>query len=140
MNVYFDASVLVALFSLDPFSSQASRALRGRKMSPVISDFAAAEMASAIARKVRTQLLTEILARNVFSNFDAWSARMGTRIETTPADVRIAEMAIRRLDLVLRAPDALNIAIAQRIGADLATFDRRMADCARALGVPVVVL
>jgi hypothetical protein len=45
--------------------------------------------------------------------------------------------ALRRLDLTLRTPDALNIAIAQRVGATLATFDAKMADAARALGTEV---
>jgi predicted nucleic acid-binding protein len=39
----------------------------------------------------------------------------------------------------LRTPDALNIAISQRVGAALATFDDKMADNARSLGVPVVI-
>jgi len=37
-----------------------------------------------------------------------------------------------------RAPDALNIAIAQRCGAALFTFDNRMAMAAKALGLTVM--
>lgn len=59
------------------------------------------------------------------------------RVETTAADVRVAEAFVRRLDLTLRAPDALNIAIAQRTGAALATFDEKMAAAAQALSVEV---
>jgi predicted nucleic acid-binding protein len=44
---------------------------------------------------------------------------------------------LRRLDLTLRTPDALNIAIAQRAGAAMATFDARMAEAAQALGLDV---
>jgi predicted nucleic acid-binding protein len=44
----------------------------------------------------------------------------------------------RRLDLPLRTPDALNIAIAQRVGADLVTFDDRMVASARALGITLL--
>lgn len=44
---------------------------------------------------------------------------------------------LRRLDLNIRTGDALNIAIAQRLEATLATFDGKMAENARALGVPV---
>jgi predicted nucleic acid-binding protein len=40
--------------------------------------------------------------------------------------------------LGLRAPDALNIAITQRCGARLLTFDAKMARSARSLGVNVV--
>jgi predicted nucleic acid-binding protein len=39
--------------------------------------------------------------------------------------------------LPLRAPDAINIAIAQRLDTAIATFDDKMAACARALGAVV---
>jgi predicted nucleic acid-binding protein len=38
----------------------------------------------------------------------------------------------------LRAPDAINIAIAQRCEARLLTFDEKMARSARALGITVI--
>jgi predicted nucleic acid-binding protein len=56
-----------------------------------------------------------------------------------PSDRSAADLFIRRLDLPLRAPDAINIAIAQRVGATLATFDDKMAECARTLGTNVAV-
>ena len=49
------------------------------------------------------------------------------------ADIKSALTFLRRLDLTLRAADAINIAIAQRIGLDLATFDQKMAASAAAL-------
>jgi predicted nucleic acid-binding protein len=41
---------------------------------------------------------------------------------------------LRRLDLPLKTPDAIHIAIAQRVDATLVTFDWQMAAAARALG------
>jgi predicted nucleic acid-binding protein len=38
---------------------------------------------------------------------------------------------------MLRAPDAINIAIARRLGVALETFDTGMASCASTLGVAV---
>lgn len=52
--------------------------------------------------------------------------------------MRAAEAFVRRLDLTLRAPDAINIAIATRLGLALMTFDSGMANCARALGADVL--
>jgi uncharacterized protein len=52
----------------------------------------------------------------------------------------MAARFLRRLDLNLRAPDALNIAVAQRLGIAIATFDQRMAVAARRLGVPTARL
>jgi predicted nucleic acid-binding protein len=103
----------------------------------LVSDFAGAEFASALARRVRMREIARELAQAAFSAFDAWSQFRGDRLETTTSDVAAAERFLRRLDLNLRTPDALNIAIAQRTGATLATFDGRMADAARALGVEV---
>jgi uncharacterized protein len=60
--------------------------------------------------------------------------------EIRPADLVMAARFLRRLDLNLRTPDALNIAVAQRLGIAIATFDQRMAVAARQLGVPTVRL
>jgi predicted nucleic acid-binding protein len=47
------------------------------------------------------------------------------------------EVFLRRLDLALRTPDAINIAMAQRLGATLVTFDKKMAAAARSIGTAV---
>lgn len=137
MTLYLDASLLVALLTNDPLTARADALLRSRTPVLVVSDFAAAEFASAVARRVRMQELTAEEARHGFSYFDAWVARATQRADTTAADVRAADAFLRRLDLALRTPDALNIAIAQRVGATLATFDAKMASSARALGTEV---
>lgn len=137
MRLYLDASVLVALVVDDPLSSRASALLRGISPVLLLSDFAAAEFASAVSRRVRTREYTARDARAAFSVLDAWAAREAQRIETTSADVTTAEAFLRRLDLTLRTPDALNIAIAQRENAVLTTFDTKMAIAARKLGTEV---
>jgi len=71
-----------------------------------------------------------------FSAFEAWTARATRREQTKAADVSAAEAFLRRLDLNLRTADALNIAIAQRVGAALVTFDEKMEASARMLGTP----
>jgi hypothetical protein len=84
--------------------------------------------------------LSDAEARLAISNFDGWRGAAVRPAETTSLDVVAAEQFLRRLDLVFRAPDALHIAIARRLGAELATFDSRMAERARALGAPVATL
>jgi uncharacterized protein len=49
-----------------------------------------------------------------------------------------ATALLRRLDLSIRTPDALHIAIVQRIGCRLLTFDTTMTGVARALGIELV--
>ena len=139
MSVYLDASVLVALFTDDPFTLRADSFLRANALVLIVSDFAAAEFAFIIARHVRTRDITPDNARIAFSTFDAWTARATQRVEISAADVIAAEAFLRRLDLTLRTPDAVNIAIAQRLGATLVTFDDKMVTGARALGTSVAV-
>jgi hypothetical protein len=52
-------------------------------------------------------------------------------------DVSPADGYLQRLDLALRVADAIPIAIVQRLGAKLVTFDRRMATAAVEPGVAV---
>jgi len=138
VSVYLDASVLVALFTNDPYTVRADTFLRANALVLIVSDFAAAEFASTIARRVRIQTLTADEARTVFSSFDAWAGRKTGWEQATTADVATAAGFLRRLDVALRAPDAINIAIAQRVEADLLTFDDQMATGARALGTTVL--
>ena len=140
VTVYLDASVLVALFTPDPFSERADALLRAEDALPLVSDFAAAELASAVARRVRRREFNPSNARTVFSNFDMWAARLGPRIRTQAADIVGTESLLRRLDLPLRTPDALHICIAQRLSAMLATFDRQLEKSAVAVGLAVASL
>ncbi len=137
MNLYLDASVLVALLTKDVFTSRAETYIRANAPILIVSDFAAAEFASVIARRLRVREITEPIARVVFAELDAWVIRTTEHAETTTADIIAAAGALRRLDLPLRTADAVNIAIARRIGATLMTFDEKMAASAKALGVGV---
>ncbi|HUJ47190.1 MAG TPA: type II toxin-antitoxin system VapC family toxin [Rhizomicrobium sp.] len=140
MSVYLDASVLVALFSTDTFTTAADRAFRGRTLAVVVSDFAAAEFASVIARRFRNKELTKSDAVAAFAAFDGWHARAPARVEVFSADVRAASVSVRQLTANLRAPDAIHLAIARRVGAELATFDSKMASAAAASGIKIFPL
>lgn len=137
LTVYADTSLLVPLFARDAFNERARHFLTAQQPALVISDFACAELVSAFARKTRTRQLTLMEAREALATFDTWLAPQPPRAEISAADVQLAETHLRRLDLPLRTPDALHIAIAQRHGVPLATFDVRMAEAARALGLQV---
>jgi len=134
---YLDASVLVPLFCLDALNARAEAAISAHAAEVVLSDFAVLEMSSALARKVRTGDLTPQEASAAFAAIDAFARNLDAAIETTAADLATATALVRRLDLRLRGPDALHIAIAQRLGATLFTFDQRMAEAATVLGVAV---
>ena len=138
MSVYLDVNVIVALFAVDPLSDRADKALRSHLDTLVVSDLAGAEFSAVIARRVRTRDLRANEAQTAFANFDLWCGSQTRLAEIERGDVARATNFVRRLDVPLRTPDALHIAIAQRSGCALLTFDRTMANAARALGTEVV--
>ena len=96
MSVYLDASVLVALFTNDPLTARADTFLRANPLVLIVSDFAAAEFSSVIARHVRTKEITKNDARIVFSNFDTWTASTTQHAVIDGADIIAAEVLLRR--------------------------------------------
>jgi uncharacterized protein len=141
LATYFDTSFLVGLFvDFDAFAKSAEVIYVDADDPLLVSDFAAAEFSSVIARLMRMDLVPEDEARAIFSRFDTWRTRSAQAANVAGIDVQTATALARRLDLNIRAPDAINLAIAQRLGASIATFDRRMARNAGVLGIAVTVL
>lgn len=139
MSLYLDASVLVALFLIDPASARAAAFLASHPAIILVSDFGAAEFSSALARRVRMRDLTREDGLLALEHFDTWMSRAAGRREITTADIGAADQMLRRLDVNLRTPDALHIAMTRRLEATLVTFDCGMAAAAGALGVAVAI-
>jgi len=140
VSLYLDASILVPLVAPDSLAGQAE-AFFGKIKTPLsVSDLAAAEVASAVSRKVRMREVPVPAAEEVLRTFDSWITAAATAIRITGADIAEASGYLRRLDLNLRTADAIHIAAARRLALTLATFDRNMAESARTLGVAVAEL
>jgi uncharacterized protein len=137
VSVYLDVNVIIPLFAVDLLSDRAGKALRKLDDDLVVSDFCAAEFSSVIARRVRTRDLRAEEARTAFSNFDSWCARYTRRLEIDTIDVSGASSLMRRLDVSLRTPDALHLAMVHRTNCKLLTFDKRMASAAQGLGIEI---
>lgn len=137
MSTYLDASVLLPTLIAEPTTEAVYDCLGADGRELLISDFAAAEVASALSRLVRMALLTDADASARLADFDAWRAAVSSPVDIAVSDARLAYIFVRRFDLGLRAPDALHLAIARRLDATLVTLDRRMATAARELGVAV---
>ncbi len=137
LSGYLDTSIIVALLKPESLSDRAETFVRGNPTGLIVSDFASAEFASAVARWVRNREINMSEGRIALESFDGWAGRLTQRVEISALDVAVATTFLRRLDLPLRTPDAIHIAIAQRLGATLVTFDRRMAASARAIGAAV---
>ena len=122
---YLDSSAIVKLVVREPESAALRRYLRRRR--PLIS--------SALARiEVARALLPpgdDVVARgqDVLTRFDL--ARVNDRVVTAAGSM---------LPENIRSLDAIHLATAQQLGADLArivTYDDRMSRAAQALGLPV---
>ncbi len=139
MSLYLDASVLLPTL-VDEGSSEAVDALMERLDSaPVVSDFAVGEVASALSRLVRMRHLDASDVRARLSDFDAWRATDSAPQDVEPADIRLAAVFVRRLELGLRMPDAVHAALCRRLGHTLVTLDVRLAGAASALGIEILI-
>jgi uncharacterized protein len=136
LSLYLDASALIPLFIEEARTNQAHESLRGNVL--IISDFAIAEFSSGVAHRTRAGEINDSGAASVFAALDAWTLKTTRREMLTAGDMNVAISLVRRLELGLRAPDAVNIAIAQRCAATLLTFDEKMARSARSLGMTVI--
>jgi len=137
LSAYLDTGILLPTLIAEPMSEAVYDYLGADRQELLISDFAAAEVASALSRLVRMALLTEADASARLADFDAWRAAMSLPVDIGATDARLAYIYVRRFDLGLRAPDALHLAIARRLDVPLVTLDRRLATAARELGVAV---
>ena len=139
MSSYLDPSVLLPTLIAEPATEAVYDCLSADSGELLISDFAAAEVASALSRLVRMALLTDADASARLADFDAWRAAMSLPVDIAASDARLAYIYARRFDLGLRSPDALHLAIARRLDASLVTLDRRLATAAREMGITVEV-
>jgi hypothetical protein len=140
MSIYLDASFLIPTLVQEEASGVVKAYLVASDQELLVSDFAAAEVASGLSRLVRTGLLTAAEGAARLADFDAWRAATSAPVDVHAADVRLAYAYVRRFELALRAPDALHLAIVLRIDATLVTLDRRLARAAQELGVTIEAL
>jgi len=136
-SAYLDTSVILGLMTQETSTARAETFIRANKQPLSTSDLAAAELASAISRLVRMKEITKAEAAGIFKKFDQWRLQSTRIISLESSDILGAETYLRRLDLTLRAADAMHIAMAKRAGATLVTFDIKMATSAAAIGLPL---
>ncbi len=138
MSSYLDASALVAIL-LNESSSQAVQTVIDQENDPpLVSDFCRAECAAALTALARTRRQTEAEVRILHDELDLWIAALATPVDITSADIREANLLSRRFELKLRAPDAIHIAAASRLGARLTTLDDRMGQAAHRLNIAYI--
>jgi uncharacterized protein len=139
VNFYLDTSVILPTLVLEPSSKSVDIFMSSSAGAVMVSDFTAAEVASALSRLVRMGAFSAAEALARLADFDAWRTAEAESVDLQASDARLANIFVRRFDLKLRAPDALHAAVCRRTGNVLVTLDRRLARAASELGVGVVV-
>lgn len=126
MTIYLDSSAVVKLVVVEAESS-ALRARLGPAPTQASSVLLKVELLHAAMQLDRRPVA---MARDTLRNI--------TLLDIS--DDVIEDAATLRVDPYLRSLDAIHLASARRLGRDLEsvlTYDQRMVDAARALGVPV---
>jgi len=135
---YLDTSFLVAAFSFEKRSVEARSWLdRTAPEELFISSWVETEFSSALSLKVRTGQISVDERSLVLPNWRLFVADTVAVIAVDVRDFDTATQMVSHYQNGLRASDALHIAIAQGAGCTLVTLDKRMADAAIELGVPV---
>ncbi len=134
--VYLDASALARLYFPEPASDALDGALRGRR-DLTVSDLAVTELLGAVARRRGEPGMTaEVGARLHAALVADLESGLYRRAEIVPATHRAAERLLLSVSPALRVRDALHLALAMTAGvASLLTFDPRLAQAARTLGL-----
>jgi predicted nucleic acid-binding protein len=140
VSAYLDASALLPILIEEAGSAAVDRFFADSDAPIVVSELAAAEVASALSRLVRTGLLEQADAVERLADFDAWRVASTNDLDLQASDIRLANLFVRRFDLMLRAPDAMHAAACRREDLLLVTLDRRLATAAAELGVRTQLL
>ncbi len=137
--LYCDASALVKLYVPEKESDELNQIVEGRR-DLLVSDLSITEIVSSLSRRRREGAITApIVARLHRAVLGHLEAGVYRRVELIPATHREAERLLLSVEaLPLRAADALHLALAiSGDAASLLTYDRRLADAGRSIGLNV---
>jgi len=138
---YFDTSALLPYYREEPLSDDVQSLLQDAVGRIVISDLVEVEIASALARWVRTK---------EFSEADAWKLQNAFKEDMENGCFEKISLSHRHLGqagdwlltrkTALRTFDALHLACAKDHSAEMLTADRLLAKGAEALGIQCLLL
>ena len=138
MSLYLDASAVMAVVAEEDANALVDPVIRNAGTSVLLSEFCLAECSAAVSKLAHMRIRTIGEADLLLDRLDRWAAALSNRTAIENSDVTQATGLVRRHELKLRAPDAIHIAAAHRLGATLVTLDRGMARAATALGLPCI--
>jgi hypothetical protein len=136
LSVYPDASLIVSAYVEEVTSELAERWLASLSADRLAtSAWCSTEIASALAKKVR---MGSITSSGLDRALGAIAMRLAAHAKIIPVEQRHFDIAAGfalRSRVMLRAGDALHLAIASEAGTELVTLDRKMAEAGQALGL-----
>jgi uncharacterized protein len=136
--LYLDTSVMVSALTNEADTALSQSWLARQETSELtISDWTATEFASALSMKLRTGGLGADHRAAALSAFTRLCVESLQTLPVTREDFRAAARFADQSELNLRAGDALHLGICANHGASLCTLDRRLAEAAPRVGVPV---
>jgi uncharacterized protein len=136
--LYVDTSVIVSALTNEADTAHAQVWLAKQETSELtIGDWTTTEFASALSLKLRIGALGADDRAATLSAFTRLCAESFRTLPVERDDFRAAARFADQSELNLRAGDALHLAICANRGASLCTLDRRLAEAATRVGVPV---
>ncbi len=134
MTAYLDASVLVSMFVADANTERAWRWAEDHGAA-ICSLWTVAEFSSALGGQVRVRRLEPSERQRAEAQLDQWLGRDREPVAPSAEDLVVARRMLRETASSLRTSDALHLAICQRLGAKLVSFDKQMLQVAAELGI-----
>lgn len=135
MILYADASVIAALALGEPASAQIET--RSETADDIlVSDFGIGKAVSAVSIALRLGRLKDedanAIVDRLVAGFAGWAV-----VACETIDISRAVQLVRRFDLALRMPDAIHVAIAERLDARLFSGDERQLSAAETIGLRI---
>jgi hypothetical protein len=139
--IYLDTSALIAALAGEKDGPRV-RAWFGRQDvgSLFVSRWSDTEISSALSKKVRVETLSIDQQRDALIEWHLMRDESLCTLNVQSSHFETAAKFADRHDLNIRSGDALHLAIAAAHGHRLLTLDRRMAEAAPILGIPLAVL
>jgi predicted nucleic acid-binding protein len=135
MTAYFDTSVLIPLF-FNEVGTATARLEIAREHAAWVSHWTLAEFSSATAFKLRSGQVTQETATKAKRLFQQFVASHLTVVDVLREDFANAAVLCESTNpLGLRTTDALHLAIAQRFGLVMVTFDQALVSACGLHGV-----
>ena len=136
--IYVDTSLLLPIYIPEVNSEIANNAVQGAT-ELVISDLTVAKFLVGLARKVKQGTLSLERADEVRAAFEQHMTEgFLQRVALVGSHSEAAGQLAFRSPMMLRALDAIHLAVAVGLEAKVGTLDGRLSDAARALGVEVL--